>query len=108
VAGICPWAGSALAVPKAHRDAVVRLYAATTINPGALERAVEALQVPWPRIVSRQLRRILDQPEASSSPKAQQIVAYVEGEGLRAPRVPVEPAIGAGEVQLVCFQIVTT
>lgn len=97
----------AAAVPKAQRDAVALLYAATTIDPGALERAVEALQVPWPLTVSRELRRILDQPEASSSAKAEQIVAYVEGEGLRAPRIPVEPAIDADDVHLVCFQVVT-
>ncbi len=38
--------------------------------------------------IGYQLRRILDHPEASSSAKTAQIVAYVEGEGLRAPRIP--------------------
>ena len=43
----------------------------------------------------------------SDSAKVDQIVAYVEGEGLRAPRVPVEPAVGRDHIHLVCYQVVT-
>jgi hypothetical protein len=97
----------AAAVPKAQRDAVALLYTSTAIEPPALERAVEALQVPWPLTVSRELRRILDHPDASSAAQAEQIVAYVESEGLRAPRVPVESAITADDIHLVCYQVIT-
>lgn len=56
---------------------------------------------------SRALREILDRADASDSAKVDQIVAYVEGEGLRAPRVPVEPAVGRDDIHLVCYQAVS-
>jgi hypothetical protein len=71
-------------------------------------RVIEALQAPWPLTVSRALRVILDRADASDSAKVDQIVAYVEGEGLRAPRVPVEPAVGRDDIHLVCYQAVST
>ncbi|MBF6604218.1 MAG: DEAD/DEAH box helicase family protein [Chloroflexi bacterium] len=97
----------AAAVPKAQRDAVSLLFAAMMIEPAVQERVIEALQAPWPLTVSRALRGILDRPDASDSARVDQIVAYVEGEGLRAPRVPVEPAVGRDDIHLVCYQVVT-
>ncbi len=98
----------AAAVPKAQRDSVSLLFASTTIEPAVQERVIEALQAPWPLTVSRALRGFLDEPGASDSAKVEQIVAYVEGEGLRAPRVPVEPAVGRDDIHLVCYQAVST
>jgi helicase-like protein/SNF2 domain-containing protein/phospholipase D-like protein len=92
------------AVPKAQRDAVGLLVNATSIEGAAQERVIDALQAPWPLTVSRSLRKILDREDASTSAKAEQIVAYVEGEGLRAPRVPVEPPITREDIHLVCYQ----
>jgi hypothetical protein len=100
-------ASRAAAVPKAQRDAVSILFAAMAIEPGVQERVIEALQAPWPLTVSRALREILDRPDASDSAKVEQIVAYVDGEGLRAPKVPVEPAIGRDDIHLVCYQAVS-
>ncbi len=96
----------AAAVPKAQRDAVSLLVSATNIEPAVQERVIDALQVPWPLTVGRALRAILDREDASLAAKAEQIVAYVEGEGLRAPRVPVEPPIGRDDIHLVCYQAV--
>jgi hypothetical protein len=93
-------------VPKAQRDAVALLFASMAIEPAVQERVIEALQAPWPLTVSRALRGILDRPDASDSAKVDQIVAYVEGEGLRAPRVPVEPAVRRDDIHLVCYQVV--
>lgn len=96
----------AAAVPKAQRDAVTLLFAALTIEPAVQERLIEALQAPWPLTVSRALRGILDRPDASDAAKVDQIVAYVEGEGLRAPRIAVEPAVGRDDIHLVCYQVI--
>jgi hypothetical protein len=57
--------------------------------------------------VSRALRGILDRQDASDTAKVEQIVAYVEGEGLRAPRIAVEPAVGADDIHLVCYQVIS-
>ena len=57
--------------------------------------------------VGRALRGILDHADASESAKVEQIVAYVEGEGLRAPRVPVAPAVGRDDIHLVCSQAIS-
>jgi hypothetical protein len=86
---------------------VTLLVSATTIDPTVQERVIEALQAPWPLTVSRTLRGILDQGGVSDNAKAEQLVAYVEGEGLRAPRVPIEPAIAREDIHLVCYQAVT-
>jgi hypothetical protein len=98
----------AAAVPKAQRDAVSLLFASTTMEPHVQERVIEALQAPWPLTVSRALRGLLDQPDVSDAAKVEQIVAYVEGEGLRAPRLPVEPPVGRDDIHLVCYQAITT
>lgn len=95
-----------LSVPKAQRDAVALLTAATSISDDAQERAIDALQVAWPVNVSRELRRILDRDDASANAKAEQIAAYVEREGLRAPVLPVEPPISRDDIHLVCYQAV--
>jgi hypothetical protein len=97
----------AAAVPKAQRDAVSLLFAAMMIEPAVQERVIEALQAPWPLTVSRALRVILDRADASDAAKVEQIVAYVQGEGLRAPRVPVEPPVGRDDIHLVCYQVIT-
>jgi hypothetical protein len=97
----------AAAVPKAQRDSVSLLFASATIESTVQERVIEALQAPWPLTVSRALRGILDQPSASDAAKVEQITAYVEGEGLRAPRVPVEPPVGKHDIHLVCYQAVS-
>jgi superfamily II DNA/RNA helicase len=97
----------AAAVPKAQRDAVSLLFGATMIEPAVQERVIEALQAPWPLTVSRALRGILDRADASDSAKVEQVVAYVESEGLRAPRVPVEPSVGRDDIHLVCYQAVS-
>jgi hypothetical protein len=97
----------AAAVPKAQRDSVSLLFTSTTIEPRVQERVIEALQVPWPLTVSRALRGILDQAGVSDTARVEQIVAYVEGEGLRAPRVPVESAVARDDIHLVCYQAVT-
>ncbi len=57
--------------------------------------------------VGRALRGILDRADASDSAKVEQIVAHVEGEGLRAPRAPVEPAVGRDDIHLVCNQAIS-
>lgn len=101
-------ASRAAAVPKAQRDAVTLLVAAMTVEPAIQERVVEALQVPWPLTVSRALRGILDQADVSDTAKVEQLVAYVEGEGLRAPRVPIEPPIRREDIHLVCYQAIST
>jgi hypothetical protein len=97
----------AAAVPKAQRDAVSLLFGATMIEPAVQERVIEALQAPWPLTVSRALRVILDRADASDSAKVEQVVAYVASEGLRAPRVPVEPPVGRDDIHLVCYQAVS-
>lgn len=97
----------ALAVPKAQRDAVAVLTAATSVPEDAQEMAIEALQVAWPVTVSRDLRRILDHPGASQNAKAEQVAAYVDREGLRAPILPVEPPVGRDDIHLVCYQVVS-
>jgi hypothetical protein len=94
-------------VPKAQRDAVALLLTATSIDPAVQDRVVEALQAPWPMTVARSLRAILDQADASNAAKAEQIVAYVEGEGLRAPEIPVEPPIERDDIHVVCYQVVS-
>lgn len=76
------------------------------IEPVVQERVIEALQAPWPLTVSRALRGILDRPDASDMAKVDQIVAYVESEGLRAPRIAVEPAVGRDDIHLVCYQVI--
>jgi hypothetical protein len=96
------------AVPKAQRDAVALLYGATAIEEKVLARTIEALQVPWPVTVARELRGILDQPSVSPSAKAEQVVAFVAAEGLHAPQLPAEPAITADDVHMVCYQVVST
>jgi len=101
-------ANRAAGVPKAQRDAVALLYGASTIEQGMLESTIEALQVAWPVTVSRELRRILDQPGASAAAKAEQVVAFVAAEGLRAPQVPVSLPITADDIHLVCYQVVTS
>jgi len=95
------------AVPKAQRDAVALLLNATSVDPAVQDRVVEALQAPWPMTVGRSLRAILDRTDASNAAKAEQIVAYVESEGLRAPEIPVEPPIERDDVHLVCYQVVS-
>lgn len=95
------------AVPKAQRDAVALLLTATSIDAAVQDRVVEALQAPWPLTVGRSLRSILDRTDASNAAKAEQIVAYVESEGLRAPVVPVEPPIEPDDIHLVCYQVIT-
>jgi hypothetical protein len=100
-------AARAAAVPKAQRDAVTLLVSASTIDPTVQERVIEALQAPWPLPVSRTLRSILDQVGVSDTAKIEQLVAYVDGEGLRPPRVLIEPAISRDDIHLVCFQAVS-
>jgi hypothetical protein len=95
------------AVPKAQRDAVALLLAATTIDASVQDRVVEALQAPWPMTVARSLRAIIDRSDASNAAKVEQIVAYVEGEGLRAPEVPVEPPVDIDDIHLVCYQVIS-
>lgn len=96
-----------LSVPKAQRDAVALLTASTSISDEAQERAIDALQVAWPVNVSREIRRILDREDASANAKAEQIAAYVDREGLRAPVLPVEPPITREDIHLVCYQAVS-
>jgi hypothetical protein len=95
------------AVPRAQRDAVALLLTATSIDAAVQDRVVEALQAPWPMTVARSLRAILDRADSSNAAKAEQIVAYVEGEGLRAPVVPVEPPIDRDDIHLICYQVVS-
>ncbi len=97
----------AAAVPKAQRDAVALLLNATTVEPAVQERVIEALQAPWPLTVSRSLRTILDRRDATDRAKAEQVVAFVETEGLRAPRVVVEPPVTRDDIHLVCYQVVS-
>jgi hypothetical protein len=94
-------------VPKAQRDAVDLLTASYIVGEDVVNRVVEALQVPWPLTIARELRQILDHPDATPGAKAEQIVAYVEGEGLRAPQLTIDPPIGRDDIHLVCYQVVT-
>ena len=94
-------------VPKAQRDAVALLTESMTIDQAVLDQGIEALQVPWPLTVSRQLRSILDQTDASRAAKGEQIVAFIQQEGLRAPRLVVEPPISRDDIHLVCYQAVS-
>ena len=93
-------------VPKAQRDSVALLTESMTIDQAILDQAIEALQVPWPLTVSHQLRSILDSTDASHAAKAEQVVAFVQQEGLRAPKLPTEPPISRDDVHLVCYQLV--
>lgn len=95
-------------VPKAQRDAVAILYDSTRLDPAVVERTVEALAVPWPPTVARELRRILDHPDASAEAKAEQVVRFVADEGLRPPQIVVEPPITRDDVHLVCYQVIET
>ena len=55
----------------------------------------------------RSLRTILDRSDATDRAKAEQVVAFVETEGLRAPRVVVEPPVTRDDIHLVCYQVVS-
>jgi hypothetical protein len=95
------------AVPKAQRDAVQLLLAATSVDLAVQEQAIEGLSVPWPPTVARALRVILDREDESQASKAERLVELVRAEGLRAPKITAEPPITPDDVHLVCYQVVT-
>lgn len=96
------------AVPKAQRDAVQLLLAATNVSTGVLTEAVEGLSVPWPPTVARVLRTILDRADETPASKAERLIEFVRSEGLRAPKVTPAAAITSDDVHLVCYQVVTS
>ncbi len=96
------------AVPKAQRDAVDVLLAATTLDPLALDQIIEALSVAWPPTVARALRPILDREDESTNAKAERGAQFVRSEGLRAPELPAAVSITRDDVHLVCYQVITS
>lgn len=96
------------AVPKAQRDAVDILLAATTLDSTALDQIIEALSVAWPPTVARALRPILDHEDESTNSKAERIAEFVRAEGLRAPELPAAAPITPDDIHLVCYQVITS
>lgn len=96
------------AVPKAQRDAVDVLLVATTLDPAALDQAIEALSVAWPPTVARALRPILDREDESTNSKAERIAEFVRSEGLRAPQLPAITSISREDIHLVCYQVIAS
>ncbi|MDA8064647.1 MAG: SNF2-related protein [Thermaerobacter sp.] len=97
-------ARSAVTVPRAQREAVAILRRADV--EGA-EEAVQALLVPWPQAVVRQLRAAMREGGASPEDTARRIVEFVRQEGLRGPTAEEMPEpVPMEQVALVCYQAV--
>ena len=97
-------ARNAVTVPRVQREEVVIFLRA---NVEGAEAAVQALQVPWPQAVVRQLRAAMREGGAVPEDTARCIVEFVRKEGLRGPTEEELPAqVPMEQVALVCYQVV--
>lgn len=93
-------------VPRAQRDAMAILQRA---DVEGVERAMAALQYPWPANVVRRLRSLLRENAGITSQKelARKLIRFIDEEGMQAPP-PMEllPPIDIEDIKLICYQVV--